>query len=511
VATEGIRGLRRRVEEELAGRLPPGGSARNAAWLFGGQVIGLAVTLVATPIQLEQMGAERYGVVVITAAALNSLLLVDIGAGWAVMRAVPWHRARGDDEHARRLAGSGLVLGLLAACVIGAAVWVFADEITGVFRLSASARPDAEAAFRVLAFTLPLTVTYSIAASVARAAGLFPLVAAMSTFTIVALNVYWAVVAGEPNDVVLVARGQLVIAAIAVTTMLIGVHHGARAYLFPLRASLTAVRELLSFGGKSATGMASLLVLLQADKVALAAVLPVSVLPAYSIPFSIALRITVTSSALGTVLLPRFSALSSLGDAGEMRRVGMRALRVLTIASATLAVTCAFAGGAFLELWVDSDFAQDAWGPLVLLAVGFATLAIGSVGQAMLDATGRPGINAAMTVTGAALGMGLGIGLAAVFETALAAAAGVSAGLCFIGVGALALSRRLVMGIPRRTLLRVVGIPWASLAAAGAAAFAISAALSAPPVATLVLVGLAALGMAAFGQARWARALSAGP
>jgi O-antigen/teichoic acid export membrane protein len=298
---------------------------------------------------------------------------------------------------------------------------------------------------------------------------------------------------------------------IAAVAMLIGVGLRARAYLFPFRASLGAIRELLTFGGKSSTGQASLVVLTQADKVALAAVLPVSVLPAYSIPFSIALRITVTSSALGTVLLPRFAALSSLGDVQETRRVGMRGLRVLTVASATLAVTCAFAGGAFLELWVDSDFAQEAWGPLVLLAIGFAMLAIGSVGQALLDAAGRPGINAAMTVTGSALGMGLGLGLAAIFETALAAAAGVSAGLALVGLGGLELSRRLVTGLPRRTHFRVVAVPWLSLAAAGAAAFGIFAALSASPLATLVGVGLATVATAALGQTRWAGALSAGP
>ena len=55
----------RRVSGVVAQRLPPGGTGRNAAWLLGGQLLSLAATLIATPIQLDRMGAERYGIVVV--------------------------------------------------------------------------------------------------------------------------------------------------------------------------------------------------------------------------------------------------------------------------------------------------------------------------------------------------------------------------------------------------------------------------------------------------------------
>jgi O-antigen/teichoic acid export membrane protein len=256
----------------------------------------------------------------------------------------------------------------------------------------------------------------------------------------------------------------------------------------------------MSFGGRSAAGMASLSALNQADKVALAAVLPVSTLPAYSIPFSIALRITIVSSSLAGVLLPRLAAMSSTGDVVEVRRVGLAALKVISLASAAIAVTCAFAGGAFLELWVGGDFAADAWGPLIALAVGFGALATGSVGGAMLDASGRPGTNATMTTAGAALGLGLGVGLAAAFGTPLAAAIGIATGLVVIGAGALELSRRLVLRMSWRALAPPILTPWVALGAAGALAYGLSRVASTSPLVTIALVAFAA-GAAATGVA----------
>ncbi len=458
-----------RAAKFVATRLPRGGTGRNAMWLLCGQGVGLVVTLIATPIQLDRMGSERYGIVVVTAAALSSLMLLDGGTGWAVQRAVPWHRARGDTEHARGLAASGLLLTVSIGSLIGMVVWLLAGDIVNLFQISDDVRPVAVSAFRVTAVVIPLSLLLGVFGSLARSAGLFWATAVSSAFVMSALNIAWAVIAGDANDVVLVVKAQFVITVVGVVWLFSVLSISAPDYLFPFRPTLRAARELLSFGGRSAAGPASLSILNQADKIGLAAVLPVSVLPAYSIPFSIALRITVVSSSLAGVLLPRLAAISSLGDTAEARRVGMAALRVVALASATIAVTCAFAGGAFLDLWVSPDFADQAWGPLIALAVGFSVLATGSVGQAMLDAAGRPGTNASLTASGAFLGLGLGIGLAAIFGTALAGAIGVATGLVVIGIGALVLSRRLVMRVSSHELALSVLTPWAVLGAAGVA------------------------------------------
>src|SRR5256714_5980451 len=338
--TDTIIGLRRRLAAQTARWIPPGGIGRNATWSFGGQAIGLLATLVATPIQLNRMGSERYGVVVVTAATVSTMLFLDGGASWAVMRFVPWHRARGDHVRARRLAASGLLFASVAGCILGTAVWLVTPNLVDLFRLSASLRPEAVAALHVAAFTLPLAAMSGVAIALARAADQFAAASLALAFLMVALNVVWALVAGDSNDVGLVARAQLVITAILVLFLLTVVRLRARSYLFPIPPSASSLRDLLVFGGKTSIAAGSLVLLYQADKVVLATVLPVSVLPTYSIPFSIAIRITVVSGALAGVLLPRLSAISSRADLGELRRVPTTALRFLSVAPPARASHC---------------------------------------------------------------------------------------------------------------------------------------------------------------------------
>jgi hypothetical protein len=114
------------------------------------------------------------------------------------------------------------------------------------------------------------------------------------------------------------------------------------------------------------------------------------------------------------------------------------------------------------------------------------------VGGALLDASGRPGVNATITVCGSVLGFGLALTLAAVYGTALAAAVGMGVGLVVIGAGTLELSRRLVLRMPWRTLAPALVTPWVALGAAGAAAFGLSRAAKTSPVVTIGLIALAA-------------------
>ena len=56
----------RRLRELLLGS-----TRRDALWLFSTQMTALVATFVATPIELDRMGEERYGIVVVLSAAVG--------------------------------------------------------------------------------------------------------------------------------------------------------------------------------------------------------------------------------------------------------------------------------------------------------------------------------------------------------------------------------------------------------------------------------------------------------
>jgi O-antigen/teichoic acid export membrane protein len=186
--------------------------------------------------------------------------------------------------------------------------------------------------------------------------------------------------------------------------------------------------------------------------------------------------------------MPRLARVASVGDVPEVRRVGNSGIRMTALGGGLLAVLCLFAGESFLEVWVDAGFAHDAWPPLAALAIGFATLGVGSVGGTLLDAAGRPGLHATITGVGGTLGVGLATAGAAVFETATAAAIGMAIGLMVIGIGQLEYGRRLVLKESAGAVAAAIAVPWGSVLAAGAAAFGVAVLAGASPAVTVVAV-----------------------
>jgi O-antigen/teichoic acid export membrane protein len=476
-----------------------GGIRRDALWLFGGQLVALAVTFVATPIQLERMGAERYGIVVILSAAVGYVALLDIGAAWGVMRFVPWHRTRGDDEAAQRVVAAAVVLSLGVGLAVGLVVLALAPSLASLLDVSAGSAAQTTDAVRVMAAFVPVLLLTSLFSGLGRAVDMFALVGVVAAGQVVALNVVWAVVAGEPDDVLKVLIAQLLIgcAAIVITAVAIKARRGWA--LRPRLPSGGALREITSFGAKTSSGQAGLGMLLAADKPVLGSVMAVSAIPAYSIPFALALRIMLVSSSVSSAVFPPAVAALAAGDRSQFARLRRRAFAVVGLASGLLAVNCVFGGRPVLEWWLGDPVATDGWAALAILGVGFGVLACGSIGNILLDAGGRPGAAAAVMISGGVLGLALAGACAAVWGSAMAASAGICAGLIVVGLGGIELARRLVVAVPRSKVLATVFGTWLPLAAAGAALRLACELLNVPPLPTVLVIaagtGAMALGL----------------
>ena len=84
---------------------------RNLATMYGGYAISIASALVLTPIIVDALGKERYGVWVFIGSLTVFLVLMDLGIGPAVVRFAAFERGRGGDV-------GGLVSSALAVYVI---------------------------------------------------------------------------------------------------------------------------------------------------------------------------------------------------------------------------------------------------------------------------------------------------------------------------------------------------------------------------------------------------------
>ncbi len=477
------------------------------------QVAALGISFALTPFQLHAMGAERYGIVAVTASLLSYLSFFDIGVGWALTHFVPYYRAAGEEDDLRRLIFSGLVTSVTIGTVGCALIWSLsgwaAHRLLG---LHPDVVESAKFSIRMAALGFPILLTTSVFAGVGRGLGLFTRSALIRFLTFGLLNIAWAAVARSPRAIELVSLTQVILSALGLGWWILLVRARFPSPLTLRTYDKVFYRKLLSYGLFSSITSLGYLLINAADKLVLAVLLPIQNLVFYAIPFAVASQVPVVSLTVALVLFPRFSAAAGRtgGDgesADESARMAKASRQVLAVFNAFAVCGAVMVGPLALEMWLGSDFARHGAIPLQALVIGFGLLALGSVDQVYLQAQGDVRTSAGIFLLsglGGLLGL---IGLAPHFGVAGASIATAS-GFAFLGVGNIVAGARARKESPL-TVMKATARACVVVGGACVAAFiGVKATLLFPPAAAIplalivVAVLIAAIGRSSTGWIR---------
>jgi O-antigen/teichoic acid export membrane protein len=362
-------------------------TAGDAATIVGAQLIGLAATLALTPIQLERMGNDRYGLVALAVAAVGLFNFLDYGLSWATLRYVPALRgAQAADDVASVFVTAAAVVGL-SASLLGAVALIVA-ELVG---LDVPGWDDSLGVVVLSLVLLPVLMTSNVLSAVTRALGHFRLAALVFAASFVSTNVIWALVAGHERDVELVIGSQVVLSALSATFWFVQIRRAGlpRLRLVARLSGSAHWRAMGTFAGYSALVGLSTSLFVTADKVAFAAGVGVAQLALYAIVVALCSRIALVSSALTSVVFPQLSAAYAADKNQEYSALSNWALKTVVLATVAVASGLFWAGHDFFEIWISPTFADDAAVSLQLLACGFALEAIGQIGYSANDARGH--------------------------------------------------------------------------------------------------------------------------
>lgn len=356
----------------------------NTVIVLIGQGLSLFTTLLLTPIQLSEMGLEKYGLLTLVISVVGLATVLDFGLGWASLHFMP---QTGSIEDSRALASrvllSGLGLGLIAAVIPAVVIPLVA--------------PGTPISIVVLGSLLvPATVIVNCLYSLIRSTGDFVRSTVIATTTVVTSNVVWALSAGDAYDVQIVLAWLIGLAVCASLYMWFRVRSARPVHLNESVDTTNVLprvstRTLLQFSATSSLLGVSTVLATTADKVVMGAAVGVATLPLYSVSVALAARITIFSSALTAVAFPRLSQAQGQGDEQTARTLAQRVLVSTAALSATLAVAMVLAGPTFFSVWISPEFADSTTWIVRPLAIGFAIYGIGQLGFAANDARGLVG------------------------------------------------------------------------------------------------------------------------
>ncbi len=360
--------------------------SRNTGYNLAGALLPLFLSLITVPLYLRLVGIERYGVLQIAWLLLGYFGLFDLGLGRATAFRIA--TLRDAPTHTRATVfWSALVVNLAMGVVGGAVLWFVAVHfLVNGAKVSALLRPEMAAAVPYLALAVPIATLTGVLTGALQGRERF-LDTNMISVTSTALFQLLPLGMAALGWVYLPALLLAAISARLFALVWLGVKcHCDLTRGQVLRIDVAQMRDLLGYGGWVSLSAVFGPMLVIADRFAMSAVLGMTAVAIYSIPYNMASRIAVLPSALTNALFPKLSAAS----AEEAQAIGEQASRVLMSLISLPVLGGILLASPLLHLWVGAKMGAAAAPIARVLILAFWFNALALVAFTRLQARGRP-------------------------------------------------------------------------------------------------------------------------
>jgi O-antigen/teichoic acid export membrane protein len=362
------------------------------------------------PFVVRHVGAEVYGIWLLTWAAVGYFELLDFGIGQSVARFVAECRAREDTDGLNRVCSSCFLFYTGASVVTLLATLLLARFFPHWFRVSPEHAAVASTLMLLagvrLAVGLPLRVFAGVLGGIQRLDS--------ATYIGVAAAVLTAIL-----TVVVLVLGYGIV-AVGVVTLAVGVlsdvaHYFAASRLLPgLRVALSlcsreTIAEVLRFSVWIFANRISVQLSYRTDALVIGFFLPKDRVTLYQVGLRLADLVREFPAKIAAAVFPTASYLSAGADSDRLRRLVLRGTRYGMVLYAPLAVFCLVEGDRLIECWMGSSrYGVSALVLRLLLVSGWAAVAQ-NVLAVTLQAAGDPRLPTWVGVFDALANLGLSL------------------------------------------------------------------------------------------------------
>jgi len=369
--------------------------------LLGGGWIAV-LTVVITPLQVNILGIEAYGVVGFISTLQIAFTAFDLGLSSTLTRELAADHSPNKDRSTGLLRTSATIYWLSAAA-IGIALAALAGQIARRwFNVTEIDVSLLEQSLRVIALYLalrwPVALYSGVLAGFQRMDVLNAVKVATASVRLVggiAVLLHWR----SLYAFLLWTAFNALVEVVAYWLACRWVHP-----TMPMRPGVSwlAVKKVWRFSA-SMNALAILAVLIiQLDRLLISKMLTLDALGFYSLAYTAAASISATIAAISSAMLPWFAAAHGQGTVDSLRRRYDSANRFMLFTVGLAASAFAFFGEPILSLWVSPNAAAGATQPLAILAAGFWWSAVVSNAYSVAVATGRPNLVLKVTLVTAA-------------------------------------------------------------------------------------------------------------
>ena len=372
----------------------PLGLAGNLAWNIVGESLPVLAAVVAIPVLVHRLGADRFGILTLAWMIAGYFGLFDFGLGRALTKAMALELGLGGEERAARLFWASLAMMLVVGAVAGIALAMIAPWLTGrVLKIPLTLQRETLAGLYIIALGMPMLISASALRAALAAANRFDLLnlirspSGMMSFAAPTLmlpfthSLGWLIAALIANRA---ASWLVYLAAILGGLPGVRTHRGIE---------LECVRPLIGFAAWITVSNIITPIMVYLDRFMIGGLLSMAALTAYSVPMEIAGKTVLVPAAISGVMFPAFARSFATAPAETKRMFGRSLMLLGLIMFPLCAVIIAFAPQ-ILSLWIGHGFASRSSSVLQILAIGAFVTGLAWIPLALLHAAHRPDLAA---------------------------------------------------------------------------------------------------------------------
>jgi O-antigen/teichoic acid export membrane protein len=370
------------------------GIAGNLAWNLGGEVAPALAAVIAIPLLVHRLGAERFGVLTVSWMMAGYFSLFDLGLGRALTQAMAQQWSRGCGAAAAELFWTALAMMLLVSSLAAIGLATAAPWLAHrALKIPPALQGETITGCYLIASGLPMLVSASALRAALVAAERFDLLNLIRTpigimsFAAPALmlpfthNLGWLIGALIANRMISWLL-YLIVALAALPDL------GTRLAVQP-----RCILPLLSFGAWITVSAALAPMLVYLDRFFIGALISIAALTAYSVPMEIVSKSFIFPAAVSGVMFPAFArsftAAAAAPTALFVRAVKMVGLVLLPFCAAVVAFA-----PQIMSRWIDGRFALQSSRVLQILTAGAFITGLAWIPLALLHGARRPDLPA---------------------------------------------------------------------------------------------------------------------
>jgi len=361
---------------------------KNSVYNFIGFLLPIFILVIFTPIIISKLGVKEYGIFIFLNTVLTFLGLLDLGVGTATNKHVIEYYSTNHIDKLKKLLYS-----MNSVYLVMAFVYLFICVVIGLTMQRFFVRPGMEANYFILFLIIGLTgfvvAFFANSNNSLVAIQRYDLHLKISSVFLLLSNISMLILATLGYKLVPILLAQFIITSL-----------GSLTYFFVTKKVFTPLKlryawdkvELIKnykFALPVAFNNLASSSLVHFDKLLIPIFLGSAPLAYYSVPGSIATKISSISGTFSSLLFPITVNLQALNDKEKINRVYIRSVRLITILSSAIALSIILTADKILLYWLDQNFAKQSATVLILLVLTNFILAIFSPLSNLLMAINR--------------------------------------------------------------------------------------------------------------------------